>query len=114
MKRIGQLLTTVCFLALLGINFSCVHATVKSKVADMESTYCDETELAQVTFQLDNGTSLLDEQGLITWAATAIQASRNNQFAMDQSARLPWQHRDDLLMPPEYSSARKKLSRLLL
>lgn len=101
MQRFVKISTAICFLLLLGVNFYRLTTPVKTRLPDMESTQCMETETEAVKHLVDEDPSFMEEYDLSHWAGDPFKPSGIISFYVHRTAHLPWQHGDDLLLPPE-------------
>lgn len=105
MKGIVKILTAICFLLLLGVSFYRLTAPAKTMATDIESALCTETETEAAKHVIDEDPSFMEEHDLVAWMSNALQCSRKTRFYVHRCASLPWQHGDDLLLPPEPMNA---------
>ncbi|WP_276485038.1 hypothetical protein [Paraflavitalea pollutisoli] len=104
MQSLVKILTAICFLLLLGVNFYRLTTPVKTKLADIESALCAETETEAVKHLIDEDPSFMEEYDLSHWTGDQFKPSGKISFYVHRTDNLPWQHGDDLLLPPELST----------
>lgn len=104
MQSLVKILTAICFLLLLGVNFYRLTTPVKTKLADIESAICTETETEAAKHLIEEDPSYMEEYDLSHWNGDHFKPSGKISFYVHRTDHLPWQHSDDLLLPPELST----------